>query len=131
MNRKYAPDADVENIELLPHYPPRFWGFPPAPAKPAVPTLTNEYLRTPRHWVADRPQAPARPAGSGVWPSQWIRLDRWTGEANYIGWWLRQHFQKLARESGTYAIAKRLRKQGLPVHVAVMVLTGRRPPVEE
>lgn len=42
--------------------------------------------------------------------------------AAYLGWWLRQHYRKLARAGGIAPIAKRLRKQGIPLHVALNIL---------
>jgi hypothetical protein len=40
----------------------------------------------------------------------------------YIGWWMTLHFGKLAREGGVAPIARRLRKQGIALHVALLIL---------
>jgi uncharacterized membrane protein YraQ (UPF0718 family) len=34
-----------------------------------------------------------------------------------------RHFGRLAREGGVAPIARRLRKQGVPLHVALLILT--------
>lgn len=43
--------------------------------------------------------------------------------AGYVGTWFVQHFRSLARQYGTRVIAKRLRKQGIPLEIALLILT--------
>ena len=39
--------------------------------------------------------------------------------------WFLSHYRNRARAAGTYAVAKQLRKQGVPLNVALAVLCGR------
>jgi hypothetical protein len=113
--RRYAKGTDMEQVELMPIEPPRAWGLP---AQPALPARRLQWpMREPYPILRDE-----------VRPSQWIEST--LGESNYIGWWQRYHWRKLAKDAGTFAIAKRLRKQGVPLHVALLTLTGSTIPCE-
>lgn len=41
--------------------------------------------------------------------------------------WMLRHYRALAAQSGVRAVAARMRKQGWPLWVALLVLTGKKP----
>jgi hypothetical protein len=42
-----------------------------------------------------------------------------------IGRWFVEHYQKRKRVSGTFKTAVQLRKQGVPLHIATLILIDR------
>ena len=42
-----------------------------------------------------------------------------------IGWYFFEKYRARARESGVFVVAKQLRKQGVPVEVARLILLGK------
>lgn len=40
----------------------------------------------------------------------------------FISNWIVDHYRTRAKEKGTYHVAKQLRKQGVPLHIAVLIL---------
>lgn len=46
-----------------------------------------------------------------------------------VGRWYWRHYQDAVRERGAYAVARQLRKQGVPVEVARAVLAARPYPI--
>ena len=43
--------------------------------------------------------------------------------------WFLDHHRNRARSVGTFTVARQLRKQGVPLHVALAVLCKREPPL--
>lgn len=42
-----------------------------------------------------------------------------------IGFWIRAKYRLRAQQGGHYAAAKQLRKQGIPLEVALLILFGK------
>lgn len=42
--------------------------------------------------------------------------------AVYVGDWIMQKYRARASESGTYVVARQLRKQGIPLEIARLIL---------
>lgn len=40
----------------------------------------------------------------------------------FVSSWMIDHYRKRAQEKGTYHVAKQLRKQGIPLSIAVLIL---------
>jgi hypothetical protein len=89
-------------LELQPHDPPRQWMLGHAVTVQMAEQFTQ---------AAIKKAAKPLPVSN-------------VGEQSYIGWFFRVHYQKLARQYGTFKIAQRMRKQGIACHVALMILTG-------
>jgi hypothetical protein len=95
----------LEELELLPMDPPRSWPLPPGPVPPLPIRWVVDILAPPAEW-----SAPAADLGD---------------YHKVIGGWMRCHWRALARLNGIGPTARRLRKQGVPVEVAVLLLALR------
>lgn len=102
---EYLPGTKIEEIELQPiDHPREFQSQAKMPV--SVPVLRDAVY------------------GVSIWKEIGSAMDHAEREPifAYIGWWLRQHYRKIARKSSTQSVATRLRKQGIPLHVALNIL---------
>lgn len=72
-------------------------------------------------------------------PGAWINTQEWlsantrslfppyTLSEGRLGQWLSKKARRLAKENGYQAVAKNLRKQGMPFELAYMTLFGKAP----